>query len=190
MALFASELGFVIHTLCSRTAVQQEGWTPLFWATVRGQLDAVKYLIHQVCRRAISGLQFSIMTCVRIMSGGAFGESLYPCLSICLALLLKGADVETKASQDWTTLHFAALNGDVEMVSLLLDSGAEPTAANAVRMVVVSACCLTILLTCGIGRCVCSLVPLLNRLLLMSMWHPFWRNDSYLNRQYHATIHH
>jgi ankyrin repeat protein len=48
-------------------------------------------------------------------------------------LISMGADIILRTSQDWMPLHYAALNGDVEMSDILLSSGADATAVNAVR---------------------------------------------------------
>ncbi|MDJ1016538.1 MAG: ankyrin repeat domain-containing protein [Paracoccaceae bacterium] len=42
-------------------------------------------------------------------------------------LVGKGADINEKGFNDWTPLHRAAAIGDVPMVRLLLDLGADPT---------------------------------------------------------------
>jgi ankyrin repeat protein len=43
-------------------------------------------------------------------------------------LLASGADIQQRGVNDWTPLHYAAANDDLEGIALLLARGADPTA--------------------------------------------------------------
>lgn len=51
-------------------------------------------------------------------------------LDVVAELLLLGASVETKDCFGWTALHYAAANGDQQMVQELITNGANPLELN------------------------------------------------------------
>lgn len=97
--------------------------TPLLTAFIDGRLEVANALIRR-------GAAIDAPNYVGFPAGGGFGHTVLHMLASrrdhagVAAVIEAGADVNRQTTVGWTALHFAADKDDVELVSLLLRSGA------------------------------------------------------------------
>jgi ankyrin repeat protein len=96
-------------------ARNSDGWTALFWAAAHGHPEVVRFLL------AAGGE-------ARAVAVKLHATPLHVAASADVAELLldAGADVNARASNGCTPLHYAVQNGHADVVRLLLDRGADP----------------------------------------------------------------
>uniref|UniRef100_A0A671NIW3 Fibronectin type 3 and ankyrin repeat domains protein 1-like n=1 Tax=Sinocyclocheilus anshuiensis TaxID=1608454 RepID=A0A671NIW3_9TELE len=120
-ACFAGHLNTVKYLRnCGSTwqSGDTDGCTPLHWAVDGGHLPVITYMIQDGCEVDVMD-KVSLWTplmCVSAISGNAAVASI---------LLQAGADVNIRDKAGKTPLMVAVLNNHVELVKLLLDSGAD-----------------------------------------------------------------
>ena len=101
-----------------------DGWTPLHLAAHFGQERAVEALLASGADvHARSGNAMQNTPLHAALAGRSRG--------VAARLLAAGADVNARQEGGYTALHEAALLGDANLAQLLLDHGADPTAAAA-----------------------------------------------------------
>ena len=98
-----------------------DGWTPLHLAAHFGQEGAVEALLAaEASVHARSGNAMHNTPLHAALAGRSHG--------VTARLLAAGAEVDARQGGGYTALHEAALLGDADLVRLLLDHGADPTA--------------------------------------------------------------
>ena len=133
--------------------IQDDGWTPLLLAVASGHSDVVKLLL--AADASVSGTTVrawspwglpALLLCRRVAwSGlGCTGRDQKKEALVCLRPMCKvtlttmhgmGTHCCDAQKNGWTALAYACLNGDEEMVSLLLEAGADPNQVDPVRCV-------------------------------------------------------
>lgn len=92
-----------------------DGWTPLFWASVRGHPEVVKLLVSRGARleaRDRRGL-------TPLLHAARWGKK-----EGVAALLAEGASLGAVDGNGWNALMWAAFKGQTDMAAFLLDQGA------------------------------------------------------------------
>ena len=97
-------------------AVQKDGWTALHWASYKGGVEVVRALLDHDLNVKL-GTKDGEMA-LRVMSREDQGASTARVLLEC------DVDVNARVKDNWTSLHWAAFQGKVEVVRALLDHGA------------------------------------------------------------------
>ena len=106
-------------------AKDNNGWTPLHWASYRGNLKMAQLLIEKGADvHAKENKGWTPLHCA-----SSKGH-----LEIAQLLLEKGADMHAKENKGWTPLHLAAVNGYIEIVQVLLEKEADVNATDAYRL--------------------------------------------------------
>lgn len=96
---------------------EEEGTTPLKNAVVSNSLEAVKILLSR-------GANVTVRDNVRQMTPLHYASA-KGFLNIVKELLINGAFINAKATQDLTPLHVAVINGHLEIVRELVENGAD-----------------------------------------------------------------
>jgi len=106
-------------------AVADDGFTALHLAVYASQAEAARLLIDR-------GADVDVRSTGSIARVPPLGTAAFV-RSVPLARLLldAGADVNGPGGGGFTALHSAAINGDTELVELLLERGADTTVMNA-----------------------------------------------------------
>ncbi|XP_059086810.1 serine/threonine-protein phosphatase 6 regulatory ankyrin repeat subunit A-like isoform X2 [Tigriopus californicus] len=123
-----SVLGLLVESLDEPTAVNtmldQEGFTPLHWAALKGHEICVEYLTQRMTDQDILPTQFSPVHC-----------AVHNRSDTCLVVLLNKFDSQTIANlrddHQRTPLHIAAFQKSASCAKLLLSHGADPNAKDA-----------------------------------------------------------
>jgi ankyrin repeat protein len=99
--------------------------TPLHWAAFKGRLEITQALLdHGVDANAENDKG---ETPLHLVSQGNYNSQEHG-VGIASLLLEHGVDVDVRTKDEWTPLHFAAFNGRIEVVRVLLDRGANANA--------------------------------------------------------------
>ena len=104
----------------------EEGWTSLHRACEKGDLESIKMLVA-------AGADVNLYTRPRSANASSYTAvelaSMKGHVDILRHLITAGAaDINTQASLDWTPLHHACSNGNLEVVQILLAAGANTRA--------------------------------------------------------------
>lgn len=104
-----------------------DGFTPLHLAAFFGRIPVVELLLsHAAPVNDISRNPSEL----RPLHSAVAHRQPQVALEISRALIAAGADVNAMQHGGWTPLHAAALHGNVPLVRLLLEAGANPAAKN------------------------------------------------------------
>lgn len=106
------------------TAVADDGFTALHLAVYGEQAEAAQLLIDHGAD--VDARSSGSIARVPPLGTAAFVRS----LQLARLLLDAGADVNGQGDGGFTALHSAAMNGDAELVELLLERGADATIEN------------------------------------------------------------
>lgn len=107
------------------TAVADDGFTALHLAVYAEQAEAARLLIEH-------GADVDVRSSGSIARVPPLGTAAFVrSVPIARLLLDAGADVDGRGDGGFTALHSAAMNGDVELVELLLERGADVAVENA-----------------------------------------------------------
>jgi ankyrin repeat protein len=104
--------------------VSDDGFTALHLAVFGGQEDAARLLLERGAD--VNALSTAAFARVPPLGTAAFVRS----TRLARLLLDAGADVNGQGEGGFTALHAAALNGDEDLIELLLERGADPSVSN------------------------------------------------------------
>ncbi|RYP46525.1 hypothetical protein DL768_007272 [Monosporascus sp. mg162] len=156
------------ETDCERhgRSISQEVETPIYYASLLGLIDVVKWLEGQglecgcaggrfgfplqaaVARNHVELVKYLLNRHVNVsQEGGQFGASIVAAAAmstpeIVRILLSAGANVMAADESGWTALHHAAKRGNVEIVQLLLDRGVNINAMTDTSLTATNLACL------------------------------------------------
>jgi ankyrin repeat protein len=119
-ALVAADQGLV-------RAYSRDGFTPLHLAAFFGNVAVVEFLLSRGA--PVNAVSQNPSALCPLHSAVAHRQPQVS-LEISRALVAAGADVNATQHGGWTALHAAALHGNLPLVRLLLDAGANPAAMN------------------------------------------------------------
>lgn len=102
-------------------SADRDGWTPLVWAQLGDQPEAVKLLIEKGAAINAKDKAGNTVLAHAAMAGR---------VEIVEVLLAQGAEVETRNRRGWTPLMEASFHGRAEEAELLLAKGADPNSTN------------------------------------------------------------
>ena len=108
-------------------ARRDDQWTPLHTASYFGIVEMVRLLLDQGADPEASAEGDMGKKPLHQVSGGEYGSQ-EDGVRVAQLLLEHGADVNARRNDQWTPLHTASYFGNVEIVHLLLDNGADPEA--------------------------------------------------------------
>ena len=99
----------------------EDGCTPLYWASVQGRLEAAQYLVEQgsTLDKATDSGETPLSR-----------ATIHGHLELARYLLEQGADRDKACNSGWTPLHLAACSGHLEIAMLLMSYGADLNARN------------------------------------------------------------
>ena len=107
---------------------RKDGRTPLHSASYFGNLEIVRLLLDHGADPEASAEGDMGAKPLHKVSAGKY-RSQEDGVRVAQLLLERGADVNTRRKDDWTPLHVASYFGNLEIVRLLLDHGADPEAS-------------------------------------------------------------
>lgn len=127
---FEDMVEFLILNGADVNAADKNGKTPLIWAA-SNSLESARLLIShgaKVNHRANDGMTAFIQSVFGVISGKVPIE-------ICGLISENGGDINAtltgNSANGWSSLHYAAMNGDVELVNYLIKHGANVNKATA-----------------------------------------------------------
>lgn len=127
---FEDMVEFLILNGADVNAADKNGKTPLIWAA-SNSLESARLLIShgaKVNHRANDGMTAFIQSVFGVISGKVPIE-------ICDLIRENGGDINETltgySANGWSSLHYAAMNGDVELVNYLIRHGANVNKATA-----------------------------------------------------------
>ena len=106
---------------------RKDGWTPLHVAAYFGNVEIVRLLLDHGADPEANAEGDMGEKPLHKVSYGKY-RSQEDGVRVAQLLLEHGGDVNTRRKDGWTPLHVASYFGDVEIVRLLLDHGADPEA--------------------------------------------------------------
>ena len=106
---------------------RNDGWTPLNVASYFGIVEIVRLLLDNGADPETNAEGDMGEKPLHKVSSGKY-RSQEDGVRVAQLLLERGADVNIRRNDDWTPLHVASFHGNVEIVHLLLDHGADPEA--------------------------------------------------------------
>jgi uncharacterized protein len=131
----ASALGLLplveelIHKNPDQTnATSVDGFTPLTLASFFGHREVVDFLLS---KGADPNTPAKNPMRVAPLHSAAAHTRPFVAFSIAKLLLMYGASANARQEGEWTALHQAAANGNLDLVALLLECGADPTARSS-----------------------------------------------------------
>ena len=104
---------------------RKDHWTPLHHASYFGNVEIVRLLLEHGANSEANAE--GDMKPLHQVSYGKY-KSQQDGVRVARLLLEHGADVNTRRKDHWTPIHLASYFGNVEIVGLLLDYGADPEA--------------------------------------------------------------
>lgn len=113
------------RTLANQTS--PDGFGPLGLASFFGHPDLVDFLISSGANPNVASNN-NMKVCPLHSAVAVGDQSLAPRMAI--ALLRAGADVNAKQNSGFTPLQEAAINGNAELIGILLEHGADESARN------------------------------------------------------------
>jgi ankyrin repeat protein len=102
-------------------ARDKKGWTSLHWAAFNGRVEVAQVLLDCFANTKLETDEGD--TALHIVSRGVY-DSEEQGVGTARLLLERGMDVNARRKDGWTTLHWAAFKGRVEVAQVLLDHGA------------------------------------------------------------------
>ncbi len=106
-------------------AISSDGFTPLTLASFFGQREVVDFLLS---KGADPNTPAKNPMRVAPLHSAAAHTRPFVAFSIAKLLLMYGASANARQEGDWTPLHQAAASGNLDLVALLLECGADPAA--------------------------------------------------------------
>jgi ankyrin repeat protein len=102
-------------------AQEKHGWTSLHWAAFKGRVEVAQVLLGHGANAKLETEKGE--TALNLASLGEY-DSEENGVSVVQLLLRRGVDVNAQDKDAWTSLHWAAFKGRVEVAQVLLDHGA------------------------------------------------------------------
>jgi ankyrin repeat protein len=99
-------------------ARRKDGWTTLHWAAFKGRVEVAQVLLDHGANTKLETDEGE--TALHVVSRGVY-DSQEQGVSTALLLRERGVDVNARDKKGWTSLHWAAFNGRVEVAQVLLD---------------------------------------------------------------------
>jgi ankyrin len=106
---------------------RKDDWTPLHLASYLGNIEIVRLLLNHGADPEAAEGDMGEKPLHRVARGEY--KSQEDGVRVAQLLLDRGADINTRRKDDWTPLHLASYFGNIEIVRLLLNHGADPEAA-------------------------------------------------------------
>ena len=106
---------------------RNDHWTPLHVASYSGNVEIVRLLLDHGADPEANAEGYMGSKPLHQVSCGKY-RSQEDGVRVAQLLLERGADVDTRRNDHWTPLHVASYYGNVEIVHVLLDHGADPEA--------------------------------------------------------------
>jgi ankyrin repeat protein len=102
-------------------AQDKDAWTSLHWAAFKGRVEVAQVLLDHGANAKLETEKGE--TALNLASLGEY-DSEENGVSVVRLLLRRGVDVNAQDKVAWTSLHWAAFKGRVEVAQVLLDHGA------------------------------------------------------------------
>jgi ankyrin repeat protein len=109
-------------------AREKDGRTSLHWAAFKGRVEVAQFLLDHGANANMASDTGE--TALNMVSEGEY-DSQEQGVSTARLLLERGVDVNARRKDSWTSLHWAAFKGRVEVARVLLDHGANATLETA-----------------------------------------------------------